>query len=389
MNNSLLTPADIAAIQTDPRLKEYADRLKLILPNGAKLSDAEALAGAAYAKSTGFDPTRGEFYIVPSIGVVPGYKGVFTRQSQQGIEPDYRYRPLNEEEKEFHDIAPGDKAMICWATNPAEAVEARQAGREPRIWEGIGIVRKWEQWKSEEWATSQNGKSYKRKLPEAQWKEREDPPKGRSWGWVAQNRALKDCATHMGIPVEMDAEQIIAGAQAAGIAVSVPDGAYIDSEQAAALVAETILAHVRQVSPMSEAEQRATFDRNVTAMRGPVTDDPFGIDAKPEPPSDAEFRKLTSATEERKAGNGNGDKPAPKLAVNHAPMQYGKMAAAFAAEFPAYQNKNGIFDDGHIRASLIERGFAEITPENIEDAFGKLAEHALSKMADAEAAKRR
>ena len=112
--------------------------------------------------------------------------------------------------------------------------------------------------------------------------------------------------------------------------------------------------------------------------------------ADPEPPSDAEFRKLTSASEERAAQPATTDgKAAPKLAVNHAGMRYGQIAAAFAAEFPAYQNKNGIFDDGHIRASLMERGFAEITPENVEAAFAKLAEHALSKMADAEAAKRR
>ena len=112
--------------------------------------------------------------------------------------------------------------------------------------------------------------------------------------------------------------------------------------------------------------------------------------ADPEPPSDAEFRKLTSASEERGAqpGTTNG-KAASKLAVNHAGMRYGQIAAAFAAEFPDYQNKNGIFDDGHIRGSLMERGFAEITPDNVEAAFAKLAEHALSKLADAEAAKRR
>jgi hypothetical protein len=100
---------------------------------------------------------------------------------------------------------------------------------------------------------------------------------------------------------------------------------------------------------------------------------------------DAEFRKLTSATEERAAQGKPPSAPAtfPKLAINHAPMQYGKLATAFAAEFPNYQTKHGVFDDGHIRASIMNRGFPEITPENIEVAFAKLSEHALSKEADA------
>ena len=103
-----------------------------------------------------------------------------------------------------------------------------------------------------------------------------------------------------------------------------------------------------------------------------------------EPPSDAEFRKLTSATEERKALQNGGPAPAaPKLAANHAVQLYGKQAAAFAAEFPTYQTKTGVFDDGHIRASIASLGYAEITPANIEEAFGKLSEHALSKEADA------
>ena len=100
-----------------------------------------------------------------------------------------------------------------------------------------------------------------------------------------------------------------------------------------------------------------------------------------EPPSDAEFRKLTSATQER-----SGTPPpaaSQRLAANHAIMQYGPKAATFAAEFPAYQTKTGVFDDGHIRASILSLGYTEITPANIEEAFGKLAEHALSKEADA------
>jgi len=241
---------NMAALQTlDPGLADFAGKLKLLLPNGSKLSDAEALAGAQYAKTTGLDPFRGEFYVVPSIGVVPGYKGALARDGMQGRAPDYRYRPLTEDEKEWHDIQPGDKACICYATDPAEEVVARREGRQPRVWEGVGIVRKSDQYISYEWKTSQSGSKYKSKLPEAEWKGRADPPQGRSWGWVAQKTALKDCNNHMGIPVEMDAAQIIASAQAAGIPVEVPEGAWLDSEQAGALVAEAVQAHVRQIEP--------------------------------------------------------------------------------------------------------------------------------------------
>jgi hypothetical protein len=241
---------NMAALQNlDPGLADFAGKLKLLLPNGNKLSDAEALAGAQYAKTTGLDPFRGEFYVVPSIGVVPGYKGALARDGMQGRAPDYRYRPLTEDEKEWHDIQSGDKACICYATDPAEEVVARREGRPPRVWEGVGIVRKSDQYISYEWKTAQSGSKYKAKLPEAEWKGRADPPQGRSWGWVAQKTALKDCNNHMGIPVEMDAAQIIASAQAAGISVEVPEGAWIDSEQAGALVAEAVQAHVRQIEP--------------------------------------------------------------------------------------------------------------------------------------------
>jgi hypothetical protein len=77
---------------------------------------------------------------------------------------------------------------------------------------------------------------------------------------VAQKTALKDCNNHMGVPVELDAEQIIASAQAAGIPVVVPEGAWLDSEQAGALVAEAVQAHVRQVDPPNVVKREAEHD---------------------------------------------------------------------------------------------------------------------------------
>jgi len=287
-NNRAIAPSNPQAAAlaiNDPALRDFAQKLKLLLPGGSKLSDVEALAGAEYAKTSGLDPFTGEFYIAPGTGVVLGYRGALKMQSQQGIAPDYRYRALTDDERDWHDVLTGDKATICYATEPNEAAQARKRGDAPQVWQGVGIVRKHEMWKSEEWRKTPDGsKNYKFRLPEAEWKERVDPPKGRSWGWVAQNRAMRDCMKHMGLPVPPDADTIIKQAQAAGIKVSVPAGALLSDEQAAALVAETITAHVRDIAPPPAEQLQAQAARNITTMRGPATDDPFGID-EPEPPT--------------------------------------------------------------------------------------------------------
>jgi len=76
---------------------------------------------------------------------------------------------------------------------------------------------------------------------------------------------------------------LLAQAQAAGIAVDAP-AVELSGEQAAALVAEQIAAHVRQVAPPPAEQLQAQAARNITTMRGPATDDPFGID-EPKPPT--------------------------------------------------------------------------------------------------------
>jgi hypothetical protein len=289
----------------EPALVDYATKLKALLPNGAKLSTTEALAGAQYAKTTGLDPFRGEFFIVPGIGVVPGYKGVYARQGQQGREPDYRYRPLTEAERDWHDIQPGDKAVICYATEPAEAVQARQEGREPRVWEGFGVVREADQWKSYEWVTGTDNKRYKKSLPRDKWVEREDPPKNRSWGWKAQNSAMKDCANHMGIPVQMDADDILAQAEAAGIKIEIPAGAQLTSDQAEAAVADELATVARNAVPATLEEVQARFTENLVNMRAPAGfagfgDEPLGsVDG--EFTAAAEFTAIPNATTERTA----------------------------------------------------------------------------------------
>ena len=260
-NNALILNAGAPLVLADnPEVQAFAKTIKLLLPGGSKLSDDEALAGAQYAKTTGLNPFIGEFYIMPGIGVTPGYKGELR---QRPI--DKRFRPLTEDEEEWHDIDKADKAIVCEAWDPAEAARARAEGRQPAITEGVGIVRKAEQWLSYTWKTAQSGKRYRAPIPEAEWTTRADPPTGRSWGWVAQNRALKDALRHMGIEVEESAEEVFLQARASGLNMTDPPEAarltpaqaraWVRSAETVATVAaqpiETTLAHAAQNVPVS------------------------------------------------------------------------------------------------------------------------------------------
>ncbi len=297
MNDKLVSAGQASALATeDPELRALAARIKALLPNGDKLSDTEALAGAQYAKATGLNPFAGEFYIVPGVGVVPGYKGELVKQAQQGLRPRYQYRRPTEEEIAWHDIQPGDKAVICVATELNDEALARQEGREPRVWVGIGIVREHEMWKSFEWAQAPSGRSYKRPLPREKWTERLEPPNGRSWGWVAQNRAMKDAARHMGIPLPPTPEEVLLEARAAGVQIEVPPGAQLTTEQAEAAVATALAEHRRRLQPPSHAELAAHLARTVEAMRGPKSDDPLGIDTPP-PPAAVKVGEAEAAAE--------------------------------------------------------------------------------------------
>lgn len=310
MNDKLIAVEKASSLTADdPELRVLAARIKALLPNGDKLSDTEALAGAQYAKATGLNPFAGEFYIVPGIGVVPGYKGELVKQAQSGLRPRYQYRRPTEEEMAWHDIQPGDKAVICVATELNDEALARQEGREPRVWIGVGIVREHEMWKSYEWVQAPSGRSYKRPLPREKWTERLDPPNGRSWGWVAQNRAMKDAARHMGLPLPPTPEEILLEARAAGVQIDVPPNAQLTSEQAEAAVRTALAEHRRQLQPPSEAELAAHLARTVEVMRGPRSDDPLGIDAAPAEAPESPAERIRRRILQRVAELG-GDQPA-------------------------------------------------------------------------------
>jgi hypothetical protein len=325
-----------------------------VMANGGTINPAQALAAAYHFEETG--EVIGRHAYVGTTGqvsgkVLEGYRGVARDLDMSRYQ--VRYRPLTDDEKLWHEIDPTWMALACECDVLKARSQCIRMGIPYTPMVGIGIV------KPADKLTAQ-GKP-------------KDPPKTKTWYWVLQKRARVDVLRQLGENTSADEVLDEAGIEA-------PAG-YITIEQAEALVHERERA--TQQPAITPAEQQAAFQARVTAMRGDPGQNPYD---DPEPPSDAEFRKLTSATEERTQGKlPSAPATAPKLASNRAVLLYAPKADAFAKEFPDYQTKTGTFDDGHIRASIAHLGYTEITPANIEEAFGKLAEHALSALADAAA----
>ena len=69
--------------QIPPDVSEMAALIKAMLPNGSKLTDQEAMAGAMYGKAHDLDPFKGEYYIIPGKGIFPGYRGEMRMNEQR------------------------------------------------------------------------------------------------------------------------------------------------------------------------------------------------------------------------------------------------------------------------------------------------------------------
>lgn len=251
-NVSLIQRPD-AALSTE--LTALARHFKSVLPNGNKLSDQEALAAAAYAKATGLDPTKGEFYVIPGRGIVPGYRGEIKVMAER-TDYYYQFRLLTPEEAALHEIAEGDYAAVCEVYLPNIARQLRELGIPYRPVVGVGIVRRAEKYKAEEWRDTPQGRRLVKLDPPIPV----DPPTGRSWHWKAQQRALKDALRHAGIEAPTIEEELAES-----------------DERGQAIVAE-----VNAQPPEVVQEQ---LQQRVEAMRGPQSDDPLGIDGPPTAPA--------------------------------------------------------------------------------------------------------
>lgn len=319
--------------QTPPDVAELASLIKAMLPNGQKLSDQEALAGAMYGKVHNLSPFKGEYYIIPGKGIFPGYRGEMRMNEQR--EYYTQTRPLRNDEAAEHEILPGDTARIVELYQPDLMAKMRTMGVQYQPITGVGIVRKSEKYKSEDWVGEYPNKRKVKLDPPLPI----DPPTGRSWAWKAEQRALKDAMRHMQ-----------GGADILDETVSM-------QLEAAEQHADAVTAEVRN---LPEAEQQVQFQARVTAMRGDPEHNPFD-DSAPTP-------------------------AAPKLAIIKC-KDYFDLALTFSAVHPAWQNKDGNADNGHICASIAKLGFAEITAGNVVEVFNKLEAYALSKEADEAAGK--
>lgn len=159
-------------------IHQTAKRIQVMLP-GQKLSYENALSVAQYAKLTGLNPFRGEFYAYESKGklvLVDGYKAL-TRWAREQCSYTDRYDPLPKEELR-------DGAVIgyrCWILRE-DAVPMLQSlvqcgatfqeAFENVAKAAVGVVTGRDM-------TSRSG-------------ERIDPPTGWTWDQVARKRALKN-----------------------------------------------------------------------------------------------------------------------------------------------------------------------------------------------------
>ena len=254
----------ITALQDyDPELAARAVAIMASRPADDKyktITPDRAIAAALHERETGHREGR-DFYIDQRMGIVSGYQGIQRDAGERNVgELITRYRPMNGAEAEEQEIRPGDMAVICEIYQVDAMGKARMLGipYDPVI--GYGILRKGEKFtKAGDKITLKGGYTWARKV---------------------RNRAYKDALRHT--PGQLvDAGEVLEDAAAHGIRVEIPDGARISRDQALAAVeqAKTIAANSERLAEMTPEERATSAAHAVEEMRGPDSDDPFGIDA--------------------------------------------------------------------------------------------------------------
>jgi len=236
MSDNAIVVTQPAPVVDPDSIKQIAQLLRSILPNGAKLSDQEIMAAAYYAAATGQNVAAGDFYVMPGRGISPGYRGELKRVAREGEDYYTNFRPPTPEEVEWHEIAPGDTCVICELYLIEQVRKLKELGMPYHPIIGLGVVRKDEKFSIGEW---QSGRFVKFDTPKPI-----SPPVGRSWHWKARIRALKDALRQIGYETPSTDEELA------------------DAEEHARVVA----AEMRSL-PVEEQVKR--LEANTTAMRGP------------------------------------------------------------------------------------------------------------------------
>lgn len=332
------TGTELVTLADTEQLKRFAQLLRQLLPNGQKLTDSEAMALAYAAKAMGHNPLAGEIYAIPGKGVTDGYRGLI-KDARPGSY-HIRYRPLTAEEVADHEVRPGDVARACELYLFAEIEQCKRHGipYEPTV--GVGIVREEEKFQTERW---DNATRTKLPLPREQWQP-VNPPTGRSWGWKAEIRAMKDALRRAGVAY-VDLEETEALRQRAE-EIGVDTRGATDATQITRLVeqqaylAEQSAARRAQLDQIEEAFGPEARDEAARASAQEAADDLFGAAEQPR------FWDIPDAWRER-------------------------MLARLQDETGGYYKHFR-----HIENTLRKEGFTSVTRTNAASALAALVEHA-------------
>lgn len=174
---------DIAAL--NEHVKQLAGHIKACIPNGADLTDHEAIALARVSMATDLSPFTGEVWYIPKKGPHIGIRGLRRKAKEQSLYSK-SFRRMTDDEITNHDVRTGvgDVGYVCelWRHDlTKEAAQINQAlpgasiPIKPIV--GIGIWRK----------------AYKEI---SQYKD-DSVPHGKSPAWVAKKRAEADALSQV------------------------------------------------------------------------------------------------------------------------------------------------------------------------------------------------
>ncbi len=223
--------------QIDHRLLMAAKAIQLMAgqdnDGNPKITGDMAIAAAMYQAGTGQLLGR-DFYVNDKVGRMEGYRGVARDANERGVgEVQIKYRPLTAQEAEWHEVQPGDTAVVCEVYQLRAWNMAQRMGQryEPII--GIGVIRKVEKYDKKTTQRWDDGQRRYVQQPESNWRQAALEG-GMTWHKKAQNRAYKDALRHTpGMSASPD--EVIADA-AMNLDELPPETARLTMEQAQAWV---------------------------------------------------------------------------------------------------------------------------------------------------------
>jgi hypothetical protein len=239
-------------------IKALARRVKVMLPGGNRMSDAQAMALAQYSIATNANPFRGEIYGFESRGqfvLVDGYK-LLVRWAKRQCPYSEKYERLAAEELQAgaigircrilrDDARDTLRDLVSLGAEFSEAFELAST-------DAVGVVTKDEM--------------------------KHAPPKGWTWEQVARKRALKNTLnlSHGApSPREIAKESWMVDDKETKpedwADVEFGDAPYV-REQKAVLNATT-REHTKQWQSMTEEEQRERFEHNQVVLHGSEEDE--------------------------------------------------------------------------------------------------------------------